>query len=76
VIRITRPSEAAVWLSGPPSTLLEEDPVAQVMVEGMMEGMGGEELREVIGLTKIAFASKRRLIRRRIDKAFPKGWTL
>jgi DNA-directed RNA polymerase specialized sigma24 family protein len=56
--------------------LFVEDPAAQVMVEGMMEGMEGEELREVTGLTKIAFASKRRLIRRRIDKAFPYGWTL
>jgi DNA-directed RNA polymerase specialized sigma24 family protein len=55
--------------------LFAEDPVAQVMVEGMMEDMEGEELREVTGLTKIAFASKRRLIRRRIEKAFPKGWT-
>ena len=39
-----------------------------------MEGMEGEELREVTGLTKIAFASKRRLIRRRVEKAFPDGW--
>jgi DNA-directed RNA polymerase specialized sigma24 family protein len=56
--------------------LFAEDPVAQVMVEGMMEDMEGEELRELTGLTKIAFASKRRLIRRRIDKAFHHGWTL
>jgi DNA-directed RNA polymerase specialized sigma24 family protein len=53
--------------------LFAEDPVAQVMVEGIMEGMEGEELREVTGLSKIAFASKRRLIRRRIEKAFPDG---
>jgi DNA-directed RNA polymerase specialized sigma24 family protein len=55
--------------------LFADDPVAQVMVEGSMEGMEGEELREVTGLTKIAFASKRRLIRRRVEKAFPDGWT-
>jgi hypothetical protein len=55
--------------------LFAEDPVAQVMVEGMMEDMEGEELREVTGLTKIGFASKRRLIRRRVDQAFPHGWT-
>jgi DNA-directed RNA polymerase specialized sigma24 family protein len=54
--------------------LFADDLIAQVMVEGMMEGMEGEELREVAGLTKVAFASKRRLIRRRIDKAFPQGW--
>jgi DNA-directed RNA polymerase specialized sigma24 family protein len=56
--------------------LFADDLVAQVMVEGMMEDMEGEELRGVTGLTKIAFASKRRLIRRRIDEAFPQGWTL
>jgi RNA polymerase sigma-70 factor (ECF subfamily) len=55
--------------------LFADDPTAQVMVEGMMEGMEGAELREVADLTKIGFASKRRLIRRRIDKAFPRGWT-
>jgi DNA-directed RNA polymerase specialized sigma24 family protein len=55
--------------------LFADDPVAQVMVEGIMEGMEGEELREVTGLTKIAFASKRRLIRRRVEKAFPDGWS-
>jgi DNA-directed RNA polymerase specialized sigma24 family protein len=56
--------------------LFADDVVAQVMVEGIMEGMEGEELREVTGLTKTAFASKRRLIRRRIETAFPDGWTL
>jgi DNA-directed RNA polymerase specialized sigma24 family protein len=55
--------------------LFADDPVAQVMVEGIMEGMEGEELRAVTELTKTAFASKRRLIRRRIETAFPDGWT-
>jgi DNA-directed RNA polymerase specialized sigma24 family protein len=55
--------------------LFADDPVAQVMVEGIMEGMEGEELREVAGLSKTGFASKRRLIRRRIETAFPDGWT-
>lgn len=55
--------------------LFDDDPIAQVMVEGIMEGMEGEELRELSGLSKLAFASKRRLIRRRIEQAFPDGWT-
>ena len=53
--------------------LFADDPAAQVMVEGIMEGMAGDELRAVADLTPIAFASKRRLIRRRIEKAFPDG---
>lgn len=53
--------------------LFEDDPVAHIMVDGMMEGMEGEELRAFTELDKTAFASKRRLIRRRIEKAFPEG---
>jgi RNA polymerase sigma-70 factor (ECF subfamily) len=51
----------------------EDDPVAQMMVEGVIEGMEGEELRSLVDLTLIAFASKRRLIRRRLERSFPDG---
>lgn len=50
--------------------LFQDDLTAQVLVEGMMEGMDGEDLRATTDLSKVGFASKRRLIRRRIDK----GW--
>ncbi len=53
--------------------LFEDDPIAQIMAEGTMEDMEGEELRVLTQLDKTAFASKRRLIRRRIEKAFPEG---
>jgi DNA-directed RNA polymerase specialized sigma24 family protein len=56
--------------------LFSDDVTARVMVEGIMEGMDGEDLRDVTDLTKTGFASKRRLIRRRIEKAFPEGWQL
>ncbi|MGM4931791.1 hypothetical protein [Tardiphaga sp. 619_E2_N8_5] len=55
-------------------SLFEDDLVAQTLVEGMIEGMEGRELREFVGLSEVDFATKRRLVRRRIDKAFPKGW--
>jgi DNA-directed RNA polymerase specialized sigma24 family protein len=55
--------------------LFQDDPVAQVLVEGIMEEMGGEELRLLTDLGKTGFASKRRLIRRRIDAAYPDGWS-
>jgi len=54
--------------------LFADDVVAQTIVEGDMEGMEAEEIRNLIGLDKTAYASSRRLIRRRIDKAFPEGW--
>ncbi len=54
--------------------LFDDDEVAHMIVEGMMEGMEGEDLMALTDLDKTAFASKRRLIRRRIEKAFPEGW--
>lgn len=55
--------------------LFEDDVVAQTIVEGQMEDMSADELRDLTGLDTKAYASKRRLIRRRIEKAFPNGWT-
>lgn len=54
--------------------LFADDLVAQTMAEGMMEGMDGEELRATTDLSTTGFASTRRLIRRRIDTAYPDGW--
>ena len=54
--------------------LFADDLVAQTMAEGMMEGMDGEELRATTDLSATGFASTRRLIRRRIDTAYPDGW--
>ena len=48
--------------------LLADDPAAQVIVEGLMEGMKGEDLRSLTDLDPTAYESKRRLIRRRIEK--------
>ena len=56
-------------------SLFEDDEIGQVILEGMMEGVEGEELRKVTDLDNTAYQSKRRLIRRRIDKKLPKGWT-
>lgn len=54
--------------------LFDDDPVARDIVEGTMEGMTAEELRQLTGLDKTAYDSKRKLIRRRIDKKYPEGW--
>jgi RNA polymerase sigma-70 factor (ECF subfamily) len=48
--------------------LFEDDPLAQRIVVGWMEGMRGEELERVSGLSKTDYESKRRKIRRRIEK--------
>jgi DNA-directed RNA polymerase specialized sigma24 family protein len=54
--------------------LFDDDPAAQLIAEGLMDGNDGEELRAVCELDVTAYNSKRRLVRRRIEKAFPKGW--
>jgi hypothetical protein len=53
--------------------LFVDDPQARDLADGIMAGCEGEELRALTDLNKTAFASKRRLIRRRITKAYPKG---
>jgi RNA polymerase sigma-70 factor (ECF subfamily) len=55
-------------------SLFDDDPEARDIVEGTMEGLSPGELRELTGLDKTAYASKRRLIRRRIENAYPEGW--
>lgn len=56
-------------------SLFEEGTPARDMVEGMMDDWSAEELREVMGLDKTAYASMRKLIRRRLNKAYPEGWS-
>jgi hypothetical protein len=48
--------------------LFEDDPVAQKIVVGMMEGARGEGLEQASGLDKTEYESKRKKIRRRIEK--------
>jgi DNA-directed RNA polymerase specialized sigma24 family protein len=55
--------------------LFDDDLAAQTIVEGDMDGIEGEELRDLTGLDAKAFASKRRFVRRTIDRAYPGGWT-
>lgn len=61
--------EELAWMRQAVLDLFQDDLVAQVLVEGMMEGMDGEALRATTSLSKVGFASKRRLVRRRLQKA-------
>jgi hypothetical protein len=49
-------------------SLIDDDPIAQKIVVGMMEGARGEELQQASGLSPTEYESKRRKIRRRIEK--------
>jgi hypothetical protein len=48
--------------------LFDDDPLAQTIVRGMMEGARGLELRAMSGLDETDYESKRTKIRRRIEK--------
>ncbi len=53
--------------------LFDGDFDAQIICEGMLERMEGEALKELTSLDQVAFDSKRRLVRRKINKAFDEG---
>jgi DNA-directed RNA polymerase specialized sigma24 family protein len=55
-------------------SLFDDDPIAKDILDGLSEGFSAEEIRELTGLDKTAYDSKRKLIRRRIDKHYPQGW--
>jgi len=52
--------------------LFSDDPIAQRLLVGMMEGARGEELWESSGLTRTDYESKRKKIRRRIERLWLK----
>lgn len=56
--------------------LFKDDDEAQLIVHGMLTGTEGEELREATALSETSFASKRRFVRRRINRAIENGFQL
>jgi hypothetical protein len=48
--------------------LFKDDPIAQKILIGMMDGARGEDLRELSGLTRTEYESKRTKIRRHLEK--------
>ncbi len=56
-------------------SLFQDGTPERDMVEGIIDGWSADELRELLNLDKTAYNSMRRLIRRRINKAYPEGWS-
>ena len=56
--------------------LFEGDEKAQLIVMGMLDETEGAELKEFTGLDQTGFNSKRRYVRRKINKAIENGLTL
>lgn len=51
--------------------LFPQDTVAQDLIDGILSGYEGQELRELTDLTETGYASKRRLVRRTINTLIP-----
>lgn len=66
--------ETVAEIRGAILALFADDEHAQFIAEGLMDGIDGEDLRALCGLEATAYNSKRRLVRRRIEKAYPEGW--
>ena len=49
-------------------TLFDDDPIAQKILKAMADGTRGEDLEQASGLSSTEYESKRRKIRRRIEK--------
>ena len=53
--------------------LFQSDPQARDLLDGILEGYQGEELRMLTDLDETGFNTKRRLIRRTLNKRYPNG---
>jgi RNA polymerase sigma-70 factor (ECF subfamily) len=47
---------------------LADDETAQLLLEGMLEGIKGQALKELTGLDNTAFSTKQKLVKRRLEK--------
>ncbi len=54
--------------------LFENDEQAQLILDGAMNGLSAEEIRESGALDRSTYNTARKRIRRRIDKKYPNGW--
>lgn len=55
-------------------SLFDDDNVAKEILEGISTGYHGDAAGFLAGLDQKTYDTKRRLIRRRIKKAYPDGW--
>jgi hypothetical protein len=52
--------------------LFDDDPIAQKILKGMADGARGKDLQQASGLSPTEYESKRKKIRRRIQKFIEK----
>ena len=62
--------EQASKIEADMEALFADDLAAWTIYSGYLDGMQGEELRQVVDLSPTEFATKRRLVRRRLNSYF------
>jgi hypothetical protein len=67
-------AEACKKMHGGIIALFKDDESALLIFEGMTDDLSLSEMLELTGLDKTSYQSKRKFIRRTIDKHFPNGW--
>lgn len=67
-------AEACMKMHGAIIALFKDDDAALLIFEGITDDLSVAEMLELTGLDKTAYQSKRKFIRRTIDKHFPNGW--
>nr|WP_166175723.1 sigma-70 family RNA polymerase sigma factor [Altererythrobacter segetis] len=53
--------------------LIEDDEQLQLLVEGICDGMRGDDLEKLLGVDEKGLAAVRKRLRRKLQSAFPKG---
>jgi RNA polymerase sigma-70 factor (ECF subfamily) len=67
-------NDSAAHIKGKILKLFDDRLEARMVMEAIMEGMNRTEIQELTDLDDKNYDSTRRLIRRRLEKAFPEGW--
>ncbi|MDP1644420.1 MAG: hypothetical protein Q8L71_02810 [Thiobacillus sp.] len=65
--------QEALKIANEVMALFDDDPQAQLVLEGNMGELTAEEIRELLEIDKTAYATIKKRIRRRIDQHYPDG---
>ncbi len=71
---LTQQEEAMQALVCEIEALFADDDEARHVLKGQMNGISPEEIRDQGSMSRSAYNTTRRRIRRRIDREFPNGW--
>jgi DNA-directed RNA polymerase specialized sigma24 family protein len=72
-VALTEPADLLASRLEEAVALFDDDEIAQKLFEAMVDGIEGQELRNLLELSQKDFDSKRRLVRRRLNQHFERN---